>query len=67
MHYQVQSLEAAPPSNEHVQVRQEIQSFLLALDSYPARVAREPRVSFQQHLRSIFAARYEDYGRAPRQ
>jgi hypothetical protein len=39
------------------QVQEEIQSFLEAVDSYPARVAQEPSVSFHQHLSSIFAAR----------
>jgi hypothetical protein len=39
------------------QVQEEIQSFLEAVDSYPARVAKEPSVSFHQHLCSIFAAR----------
>jgi hypothetical protein len=42
-----------------VQVEQEIQNFLQALDSYPARVAREPRVTFHQHLCGIFAARLD--------
>jgi hypothetical protein len=58
MHYQVQPREIAPPRN--AQVQQEIQSFLRALDSYPARVAKEPRVSFHQHLRSFFAADRDD-------
>jgi hypothetical protein len=42
----------------HVQreVQEEIQNFLRAVDSYPARVAKEPSVTFQQHLGSIFAA-----------
>ena len=48
-----------------VQVQREIQSFLQALDSYPAHVAREPRVSFEQHLCSVFAAA-RDHRRAPR-
>jgi hypothetical protein len=39
------------------QVQEEIQSFLEAVDSYPARVAKEPGVSFHQHLSSIFATR----------
>jgi hypothetical protein len=34
----------------------EIQSFLKALDSYPNRFALEPRVSFEQHLRSLARA-----------
>ena len=39
------------------QVRREINNFLQALDSYPDRVAKEPNVTFQQHLCSIFAGR----------
>jgi hypothetical protein len=57
MHYQVQPSEIVPPRGE--QVHEEIQNFLHALDSYPARVAKEPRINFQKHLSSIFAARDE--------
>ncbi|MFZ0994253.1 MAG: hypothetical protein WB918_04445 [Candidatus Sulfotelmatobacter sp.] len=53
MHGQIQPTIATARS---VQVQREIQSFLQALDSYPARVAREPRLSFRQHLCSVFAA-----------
>jgi hypothetical protein len=35
-------------------VQEEIKNFLQALDSYPARAAKEPDVTFQQHLCSIF-------------
>ena len=35
------------------QVRSEIQSFLQALDSYPDRFSREPKISFEQHRRSL--------------
>jgi queuine/archaeosine tRNA-ribosyltransferase len=38
------------------EVQEEIQNFLRAVDSYPERVAKEPSVTFQQHLGSIFAA-----------
>lgn len=38
------------------QVRQEIEAFLQALSSYPDRFAREPYLSFEQHLFSITAA-----------
>jgi hypothetical protein len=55
VHYQVQSTEIVPPRGE--QVHEEIRNFLLALDSYHARVAKEPRIRFHQHLSSIFAAR----------
>ncbi len=37
-------------------VQQEIDSFLRALSSYPDRFAREPYLSFQQHLSSIVTA-----------
>jgi hypothetical protein len=36
--------------------QREIDSFLRALDSYPDRFAREPYLSFQQHLSSIVTA-----------
>ncbi len=79
MHYQVQARESAPPHRSPVevvqeQVQEEIQRFLQALDSYPARVAKQPRVTFHQHLSSLFAARGDDpskndrsaYDRRPR-
>ena len=37
----------------HAQVQQEIRNFFQAVDSYPARAAKEPDVTFQQHLCSI--------------
>ncbi len=58
MHYHVQPRETVPPRNEQVQM--DIQNFLRALDSYPARVAKEPRISFQQHLSSFFAPAHDD-------
>jgi hypothetical protein len=54
VHYQVQPRQNIPPE---AQVQQEIQNFLYALDSYPARAAKQPRVTFQEHLCSISAAR----------
>jgi hypothetical protein len=51
MHYHVQPRETVQPRNE--QSRLEIQNFLHALDSYPARAAKEPRISFQQHLSTV--------------
>lgn len=51
MHYHVQPRETIQPRNE--QARLEIQNFLHALDSYPARAAKEPRISFQQHLSTV--------------
>jgi hypothetical protein len=61
MHYPIQPRESVAVCRESVplvgaQVRQEIQNFFRALDSYPARVAKEPRLSFHQHLCSLFAA-----------
>ncbi len=53
--YQIQPREVVSLRTE--QVQEEIQGFLEAVDSYPARAAKEPGVSFHQHLCSIFAAR----------
>ena len=53
MNYLVQPRETVPPLD--AQVRQEIAKFLEAVNSYADRVAREPRISFQQHLSSFFA------------
>jgi hypothetical protein len=44
------------------QVQAEIKCFALAVDSYPAHVAEEPDLSFQQHLSSFLAATREDIG-----
>lgn len=44
----------------HEQVEEEIQNFLLAVDSYPNRVVKEPGVTFQQHLSSFFASASRD-------
>jgi hypothetical protein len=38
------------------EVKQEIENFLNALSSYPDRFAREPRLSFQEHLFDIETA-----------
>jgi hypothetical protein len=43
-------------ANREPQVQQEIDSFLRAVSSYPERFAREPYLSFQQHLSSIVRA-----------
>jgi hypothetical protein len=64
MHYQIQSREIVAPRSRSVhvvreQVQNEIQNFFQALDSYPARVAKEPRVSFHQHLCSVFAGAHD--------
>src|ERR1700683_2693550 len=60
MQPQVQPWEIAPPRSADghiipVEVEEEIQNFLHAVNSYPSRVAKEPGVTFQQHLSSIFA------------
>ncbi len=65
MHHQVQPPEIAAPRSAHVpfvqgDVQEEIQDFLQAVNSYPARVAKEPRITFRQHLSSISAARIDD-------
>jgi hypothetical protein len=71
MYQQIQPREVAPPMGAALHVRvakdkdkgevqQEIQKFLRAVNSYPARVAKEPRLTFQQHLSSIFAAGSDD-------
>jgi hypothetical protein len=64
VHYQIQPRQTVPPPSgqihvEQIQVEQaqeEIDNFLQALESYPARAAKEPHVTFQQHITSIFAA-----------
>ncbi len=38
------------------EVQQEIDTFLAALNSYPERFARNPYLSFEQHLFSVVAA-----------
>ena len=61
VHSQVQARQTVPPRCEQVQVQQdevqeEIRDFLRAVASYPDRAAKEPSVSFHQHLCSIFSA-----------
>jgi len=48
-------LAKANSTREH-EAQQEIDRFLRALSSYPDRFAREPDLSFQQHLSSIVTA-----------
>jgi hypothetical protein len=59
MRHHVQPRESVEPRNE--EVRREIQGFLRAIESYPERVASDPRVTFQQHLCSIFAASHRKH------
>jgi len=50
-----QTLHVSDAAREH-EVQREIDSFLRAISSYPDRFAREPYLSFQQHLSSIATA-----------
>ena len=69
MHRQIQAnriqqrqIQPTIATSRSVEVQREIRNFLQALDSYPARVAQEPRVSFHQHLCSVFATARADRG-----
>jgi hypothetical protein len=53
MQHHVQPRESVVHRN--AQVSEEIQKFFRAVDSYPARVAKEPSISFRRHLSSLFA------------
>jgi hypothetical protein len=66
MQHHVQPRASAPPRSE--QVQEEIQNFLRAIDSYPNRFAKEPRISFQRHLRSFFSPGHtnRNHTQAPR-
>jgi hypothetical protein len=46
-----------------LEVRREIDTFLRAVNSYPEHFAREPYVSFEQHLFSITAKSGNDRDR----
>jgi hypothetical protein len=50
----------AERSKENDQVAEEIKTFLRALNSYPQRFAKEPSLSFHQHLVHFFEARHGD-------
>jgi hypothetical protein len=56
LRHQIQPEETVSPE----QVQGEINCFALAVDSYPAHVAEEPGLSFQQHLSSFLAATREE-------
>ena len=47
------SLELAEESRRR-EVEHEILSYFLAVESYPARVAREPQVSFETHCWTVY-------------
>jgi hypothetical protein len=75
MHRQIQAnriqqrqIQPTIATSRSVEVQREIRNFLQALDSYPARVAREPRLSFHQHLCSVFTAArdHRNFARADR-
>jgi hypothetical protein len=52
------SMEEKEPSGNE-QVRREIQSFLQALNSYPDRFARNPRISFEEHCSGLVQSKAE--------
>jgi hypothetical protein len=54
----LQPFENISLSNDQVLI--DIQSFFLALDSYPDRFAKEPEISFEQHLYSVASAVHVD-------
>jgi hypothetical protein len=61
VHHQLQPRKTVPARSEQFHVHQdevqaEIRDFLRAVASYPDRAAKEPSVSFHEHLCSIFAA-----------
>jgi len=69
MQHHLQSRGSAPPSSQQVQSQQaqeEIQNFLRAVDSYPERFAKEPRLSFQRYLRSFLSPPAEERGNTHR-
>lgn len=47
------SLELAEESRRR-EVEHEILSYFLAVESYPARAAQEPRISFETHCWSVY-------------
>jgi hypothetical protein len=60
MQPQAQLWDIVPPQVAHghvisPEVEEEIQHFLQAVKSYPSRVAKEPGITFQQHLSDIVA------------
>jgi hypothetical protein len=48
-------LSSDPLSNDE-QVRIEIRTFLLALDSYPDRFSKDPKITFEKHCSSLVPA-----------
>lgn len=48
---------AISSTNREREVQEEIETFLSALNSYPDRFARDPCLSFEQHLFSLAASK----------
>jgi hypothetical protein len=56
-----QATDSLSSDDEHQrEVQREIDSFLRAVSSYPDRFAREPYLSFEQHLSSIVTATHTE-------
>ena len=60
MQAHAQLWDIVPPQGAHgsiisTEVEEEIHHFLEAVKSYPSRAAKEPGITFQQHLSSIVA------------
>jgi hypothetical protein len=49
----IQPRASSGPQNQ--QARNDMRRFLLAVRSYPDRIAQEPKVTFEQHFTSLFA------------
>ena len=49
----VQRCARSGPQNQ--QARNDMRRFLLAVRSYPDRIAQEPRITFEQHFTSLIA------------
>jgi hypothetical protein len=49
----VQPRASSGPQNQ--QARNDMRRFLLAVRSYPDRIAQEPRITFEQHFTSLIA------------
>ncbi|HUA15577.1 MAG TPA: hypothetical protein VMG31_09775 [Verrucomicrobiae bacterium] len=50
-----QKVARATRSAGNEQARREMENFLRALDSYPARFVKEPHVTFDEHWRALMA------------
>ena len=49
---------AAPSPNK--QAWQDLETFLLALESFPLQAARQPDLTFEQHLSNVAATKQHD-------